>query len=120
LAAFWTRPAQIVEEVEMSEMLVALMDRMRKLAKNPKHGWVFPNARGAAYTAQAFKLGWNRLKVKARAAGALGANFTFHDLRSFYVTQYKAKHGNFPELHADPATTSRIYDSSKVVQRKSL
>ncbi|RYF25592.1 MAG: integrase, partial [Comamonadaceae bacterium] len=73
-----------------------------------------------AYSAQAFKLGWNRLKVKARKEGALGANFTFHDLRSFYVTQYKSRHGALPELHADPATTARIYDSSKVVKRKSL
>ncbi len=113
---------QIVEEVEMSAMLLDLMDRMRKLAKDSRHGWVFPNAKGNAYTAQAFKLGFARLKKAARAAGALSAelNFTFHDLRAFYVTQFKKKHGELPELHADKATTARVYDSSTVVKRKSL
>ena len=47
-------------------------------------------------------------------------NFTFHDLRSYYVTQYKAKYGALPEIHADPGTTARIYDSSKIVNRKML
>lgn len=113
---------QVVEEVEMSAMLLDLMDRMRALAKNSRHGYVFPNAKGNAYTAQAFKLGFARLKKKAREAGALTVelNFTFHDLRAYFVTQFKRKHGELPDLHADKATTARVYDSSKVVNRKSL
>jgi integrase len=113
---------QIVEEVEMSDLMVDLMERMRARAKNPRHGWVFPNAKGNAYTAQAFKLGFARLKAKARKEGALTKelNFTFHDLRHFYVTQYKKRHGDLPKLHADERTTARIYDDSQTVQRKSL
>lgn len=113
---------QIVEEVEMSAMLHDLMDRLRVLAKDSRHGWVFPNAKGNAYTAQAFKLGFNRLKKAARKAGVLTVelNFTFHDLRAYFVTQFKKKHGKLPDLHKNPATTAQIYDSSSVVSRKSL
>lgn len=72
------------------------------------------------YTAQSFKLGFARLKAAARVAKKLEVNFTFHDLRSYYVTQFKAKFGGLPEIHADPGTTARIYDSSKAVNRKTL
>lgn len=43
----------------MDGLLIDLMRRMRLLAKDPRHGWVFPNSKGNAYTAQAFKLGAN-------------------------------------------------------------
>jgi len=114
--------SQVVEVIDMGDLLVDLMERMRALARDDRHGWVFPNARGNAYTAQAFKCGWNRLKIAARKAGALDAdkNFTFHDLRSFFVTQYKKKHGHLPDMHANPATTARVYDSSTEVGRASL
>ncbi len=110
----------VVEVFKMHGAVVALMQRMRELAKDSRHGWVFPNARGNAYTAQAFKLGFNRLKKAAQRAGKLEVNFTFHDLRSYYVTQYKAKFGALPEIHADPGTTARIYDSSKTIKRRML
>ena len=67
-----------------------------------------------------FKLGFTRLKAAARKANKLEVNFTFHDLRSYYVTQYKAKFGSLPKIHAHPGTTARIYDSSKVINRKTL
>lgn len=113
---------QVIEEVEMSAMMLDLMDRIRAGAKETRIGPVFPNAKGNAYTAQAFKLGFNRLKKKARKEGALTVetNFTFHDLRAFYVTQFKKRHKELPEIHADAATTARVYDSSRTVQRKSL
>ena len=111
---------EVVEIFQMQGAVVDLIARMRALAKEVRHGWVFPNADGNAYTAQAFKLGFNRLKSAARLAKKLDVNFTFHDLRSYYVTQYKAKYGALPEIHADPGTTARIYDSSKIVNRKML
>jgi integrase len=111
---------EVVEVIPVSPMLADLLRRMRMLAKDDRYGWVFPNARGGAYSAQAFKLGFARLKKAAREAGKLDKNFTMHDLRSYYVTQFKAKFGNLPEIHADPATTARIYDSSKEVNRKTL
>jgi site-specific recombinase XerD len=111
---------EVVEVLPMDGLLIDLMDRMRAKAKDSRHGWVFPNSKGSAYTAQAFKLGFARLKKAARIAKKLEVNFTFHDLRSYYVTQYKAKFGSLPEIHADPGTTARIYDSSKVINRKTL
>ncbi|MDO8720090.1 MAG: hypothetical protein Q7K20_14060 [Polaromonas sp.] len=53
-------------------------------------------------------------------AKKLEVNFTFHDLRSYYDTQFKAKFGSLPEIHAAPGTTARIYDSSKVINLKNL
>lgn len=111
---------EVIEVFPMQGAIADLMTRMKALAKNAQHGWVFPNANGDAYTAQAFKLGFNRLKKAAKLANRLDVNFTFHDLRSYYVTQYKAKFGTLPEIHADVSTTSRIYDSSKVINRKML
>ncbi len=111
---------QIVEEVSMSPAMLDLMARLRLHARNDRSGWVFPKAKGGAHSAQSFKLAFNRLKKAARAAGVLTDNFTFHDLRAYFVTQYKQTHGQLPELHADAATTARVYDSSKVVKRKSL
>jgi integrase len=111
---------EVMEIIPMSDPLRDLLDRARSFARNTQHGWVFPNADGNCYTSQAFKLGFARLKKSAREAGALGKNFTMHDLRSYYVTQYKQKYGAYPEIHADVATTARIYDSRKIVRRKTL
>lgn len=112
--------AEIVEALDLSPAMLDLLARLRSRSEDPRHGLVFPNSDGNPYTAQSFKLGFARLKAAARKAGALPENFTFHDLRSYYVTQYKGQHGNLPELHADPGTTARIYDSSKTVNRKTL
>lgn len=111
---------EVVEIIEMDGMLLDLVGRLRASAKDDRHGWVFPNAKGNAYTAQAFKLGFARLKKAAREAGKLENNFTMHSLRHYFVTQFKQKHREYPELHADAATTRRIYDDSKEVNRRGL
>jgi integrase len=111
---------KVMEIIPISPPLKDLLERARTFARNAQHGWVFPNADGNCYTAQAFKLGFARLKKAAREAGTLEKNFTMHDLRSYYVTEYKKKYGDYPEIHADPATTSRVYDSMKIVKRKTL
>ncbi len=46
--------------------------------------------------------------------------FTFHDLRAYYTTMHKREHGDLPDLHANPATTARVYDRSKEVKRRAL
>jgi integrase len=112
--------AEVVEVIEIEGMIADLIARLRKLAKDDRHGWVFPNSQGNAYTAQAFKLGFARLKAAARKAGKFPKNFTMHDLRHYFVTAYKLKNKVLPELHADPATTARIYNDSKEVNRKGL
>ncbi len=112
--------SEVTEVIEIDGMLADLMGRLRNLARDDRHGWVFPNSQGNAYTAQAFKLGFARLKAAARKAGKLEKNFTMHDLRHYFVTEFKRKNKEFPELHADTATTSRIYNDSKEVNRKGL
>ena len=83
--------------------MLDLINRVRASAESDRVGPVFTNSEGNAYTAQAFKLGFNWLKKAARTAGRLVVNFTFHDLRSYDATEHKKKYGALPELHADPA-----------------
>ncbi|WP_235995974.1 MULTISPECIES: hypothetical protein [Burkholderia] len=42
---------------------------------------------------------------------------TVHDMRAYYATQHKDKRGALPDLHANPATTARVYDRNKIVKR---
>ncbi|WP_198340618.1 hypothetical protein [Burkholderia ubonensis] len=37
--------------------------------------------------------------------------FALRDLRAYYFTRHKAERGALPDLHANPATTARVYDS---------
>lgn len=113
---------EVFEEVGISPALANLIGRLRAVARDDRHGWVFPNAHGNAYTDQAFKLGWNRLMKKAMAEKVFEPDqrFTFHDLRAYYVTQHKALRGALPDLHANPATTAKVYDRTKTVKREAL
>lgn len=94
--------------------------RLRTLAKSERLGAVFPNRSGNCYTEQGFKAMWSKLVLKALAEKAIAKRFTFHDLRSYHVTQHKIQRGAMPDLHANPGTTARIYDRTKVVKRMSL
>lgn len=110
----------VVEVVAISPALQSLLDRMRALAKDDRLGAVFPNQSGNAYTDSGFKGMWNKLVVAAVAEKAIATRFTFHDLRAYYVTQYKQQRGALPDLHANPGTTARIYDRSKTINRAGL
>ena len=48
------------------------------------------------------------------------ARFTFHDLRACYAAKHKQDRGTLPDLHANPATTARVYDRNKEVGRDSF
>ncbi|WP_256703129.1 hypothetical protein [Burkholderia ubonensis] len=41
-------------------------------------------------------------------------------LRAYYVTRHKAERGALPDLHANPATTARVYDRTKIVRRRGM
>ena len=56
----------------------------------------------------------------ALAGKVIEQRFTFHDLRAHYTTYYKKRFDALPDLHADPATTARVYERSREVVRKSL
>jgi integrase len=109
------------ELVAVSEALQAVLDRMKAAPGYSPMGPVFRAPRtGNAYTERGFKSGWNRLMVAALKAGAVKERFTFHDLRAHYATYFKLKFGELPEMHADPATTARVYERSREVRRRSL
>jgi len=109
-----------VEVVDRSPALDDLLERMRAIAKNDRLGYVFPTRTGGAYTDSGFKGMWGKLVDAAIEAKVIAKRFTFHDLRAYYTTQHKARHGALPDLHANPATTARVYDRSKEVKRRSL
>lgn len=110
----------IVEVITISPALQALFTRMRALAKDDRMGYVFPTVKGNAYTDSGFKGMWNKLVLAALKEKAIATRFTFHDLRAYYVTQYKQQRGALPDLHANPGTTARIYDRAKTVKRSGL
>jgi integrase len=114
------RDKQVVEAIAISPALQELLDRMKLVSKNTTLGAVFPNLSGNPYTEQGFKSMWSKLVLKALEEKAIDKRFTFHDLRAYYVTQHKAQHKALPDLHSNPATTARVYDRTKVVNRNSL
>lgn len=107
-----------VERVESSPALADLRDKLQVVAKDGVMGAVFPNRHGNPYTASGFAAMWQKLMREAQATGVVGRRFTFHDLRSFYTTEHKARTGTLPDLHASPTTTAKVYDRSKVSRRK--
>ncbi len=114
---------EVIEQIEITPQVAALVARLkavRAALKNPDCLYVFPNRSGTAYTQAGFKAMWQKLMVEAIKKKVIAHRFTFHDLRAYYVTQHKAERGALPDLHANPATTARVYDRSKIVKRKAL
>lgn len=112
---------EVVDIVAMSPALAVLLDALRARAADARIGPVFPTERrNQPYTESGFKTMWARLMARAIAAGVVGRRFTFHDLRAYYATQHKLERGSLPDLHANPATTARVYDRSKESKRGAL
>lgn len=82
--------------------------------------YVFSNRYATHYTPAGFKTEWSKLMSKALELKKIGRRFTFHDLRAYYVTRHKAERGALPDLHANPATTARVYDRTKIVRRRGM
>lgn len=112
---------EVVDVVTMSPALERLGARLRARAPDGRIGPVFPTAfRNQPYTESGFKSMWSKLMKKALTAGIIDRRFTFHDLRAYYATQHKIQRGALPDLHANPATTARVYDRSKESKRGAL
>ncbi len=110
---------EVVDVVAMSPALASLLERLRPAGA--RLGPVFPTSMATQpYTESGFKTMWNRLIVRAMATGVIDRRFTFHDLRAYYATQHKIQRGALPDLHANPATTARVYDRSKESKRGAL
>lgn len=109
------------ELVAVSEALQAVLDRMKARKHYSPMGPVFAAPRtGNPYTDDGFKAMWDRLLRAALAAGVIQERFTFHDLRAHYTTYFKLRFGALPEMHADPATTAKVYERSREIRRQSL
>lgn len=104
--------------------VLAISPAMRVLlASLPRDGaWLFTTRDGNPYTDRGFKTLWQRCMVDAIEAKVLKPQqrFNFHSLRRFYTTMHKAQHGDLPDLHADKRVTSRVYDATKEIGRKTL
>jgi len=94
--------------------------RLRELERPDECPYVFTTRDGNPYTDDGFASTWQRAMARALKDKIIPRRFTFHDLRAYYTTQHKAQYGALPELHADSKTTARVYDRSRVSERKGL
>lgn len=115
---------EVIEHVAITPALQALIDRLKAVRAGRAVDclYVFPTRENNAYTDRGFKTLWQRCVQDAISEKIIepGQRFTFHDLRAYYATVHKAQHGALPDLHANVATTARVYDRTKVVERKAL
>jgi len=115
---------QVIEHVVITPALQALIDRLKAVRAGRAVDclYVFPTRGNNAYTDCGFKTLWQRCFQKAIEEKVVdaGQRFTFHDIRAYYATVYKQATGQLPDLHANPATTARVYDRTKVVKRNAL
>lgn len=115
---------EVIELVAITPALQALIDRLKavRATRGVDCLYVFPTRENNAYTDRGFKTLWQRCVLAAIEEGIMTAEqrFTFHDLRAHYATVHKAQHGKLPDLHANQATTARVYDRTKVVRRQAL
>ncbi len=108
------------ESITMGPAMQNLATRLLDIPRQETSQHVFINQRGRPMSDTSFTTGWQRAMIEALEAGVIKQRFTFHDLRAFYTTQHKERYGALPELHANSATTARVYDRSKVAKRQSL
>lgn len=115
---------EVIDLIEITPPLAQLLSRLRAVRDDRGVDclYVFPNKHNNQYTSSGLKAMWNKTRASAIVAGAIqeSEKFTFHDLRAFYATQFKRQTGALPDLHANPATTARIYDRNKEIARRAL
>ncbi|WP_082727905.1 tyrosine-type recombinase/integrase [Burkholderia mayonis] len=114
------RRGEVIEQIEITDPLRALLDRLAALRGDRECLYVFTNRFGTHYTRGGFKAFWGKLMVEAIEKQVIARRFTFHDLRAYHATQHKAQRGTLPDLHSNPQTTARVYDRTKIVKRKAL
>ena len=109
----------MIDVIKISDALQDLIVRLKSIYKGGLY--VFPTQRGSYYTASGFKGMWGKLVTQAKDLKVIEGGFTFHDLRAYYVTQFKRSNdGRLPDIHANPQTTARIYDRTKEVKRRAI
>lgn len=118
------KKGEVVDVISITPAMRQLLDELK--AQREVRGrdctYLFPTEDGNAYTARGFMTLWQRCwkaAIEAKVVKA-EARFTFHDLRAFYATQHKARTGDLPDMHKNPATTAAVYDRNKEVPRSAL
>lgn len=114
----------VIDLITVNPQLEALLRRLQAVQaeRSVDCVYVFPTRDNNAYTARGFKTLWQRCVALAIEEKVLSKEdrFTFHDLRAYYVTMHKNQHGHLPDIHTNPATTAKVYDRSKEIERESL
>lgn len=115
---------QVIDLIEITPALQDLIDRLKSVRRERGVDclYVFPTRDNNPYTASGLKSMWSKTRAAAVVAGAIkeSEKFTFHDLRAYYATQHKQITGALPDMHANPATTARVYDRNKEIKRRAL
>jgi len=111
---------QVIDIITITPRMNALLEKLKQLNRDSQ--FVFPNSRNGKYSSESFKGLWQDCIRAAIADGILtqAERFTFHDLRAYYTTQHKNESGSLPDLHANPATTAKIYERSHQSKRSAL
>lgn len=109
-----------VENITITPALADLVRRLRELPRPDGCLHLFTTRDGNPYTETGFASTWQRAMASALEDKVIARRFTFHDLRAYYTTQHKAQYDTLPDLHANSATTARVYDRSKIAVRKAI
>lgn len=111
---------KVIELIAITPRMSDLLNRLKKLNRDCE--FLFPNSKNTKYTADGFRTMWQKSIVSAINEGIINkeSRFAFHDLRAYYTTQYKKQKGSLPDIHANPATTAKIYERSKLSKRSAL
>ncbi|WP_081073817.1 tyrosine-type recombinase/integrase [Burkholderia territorii] len=110
---------EVIEQIEVTPALTELIGRLRAVRKDDCL-YVFSNRYATHYTPAGFKSMWSKLMTDALKEKVMEKRFTFHDLRTYYVTRYRADRGAPLDLHTNPAKTARVDDRTKIVKRSAM
>lgn len=111
---------KVIDLITISPRMKTLLLKLKSLNRDCL--LVFPNSKNTKYTSSGFRSMWQKSVLSAIDEGIINPSdrFTFHDLRAYYATQHKNESGTLPELHANPATTAKIYERSGKSRRSAL
>ncbi|MEK2601564.1 tyrosine-type recombinase/integrase [Burkholderia arboris] len=111
---------EVIEQIEITPPLSEMLDGLEAVRGDKECLYVFTTKFVTHYMRDGFKAFWGKLMNEAIEEKIIAGRFTFHDLRAYYATRHKSERGALPDLHANPATTARVYDRNKIVKRKAL
>lgn len=113
---------EVIEQIEITPQMTALLARLKVVRNQQDKGLSLRLSDALWHRVHAVRIQGDVAKADGRGGQEEGdrASIHLHDLRAYYVTQHKAERGALPDLHANAATTARVYDRSKIVRRRAL